>query len=115
MSRLMTLSILIAPEYPFGSGVMSAMSFVLSKVRPFSSENVQSSAKYSVQGVLSPVTNESYNCCVRRTSSSWVTGGVAACTEVQDKIETARERKRRRIKLLLLILFSLSECQKPEK
>jgi len=59
MIRLMTLSILIAPEYPAGKGVMSAMSLVLSKVRPFSSEKVESSAKYFFYGAWFPETIES--------------------------------------------------------
>ena len=41
---------LIVPEYPAGSGVMSAISFGLSKMRPFSSANMQSSAKYFFHG-----------------------------------------------------------------
>src|SRR5437764_15125361 len=82
MIRLMTLSILIAPEYPAGKGVMSAMNLVLSKVRPFSSEKVQSSAKYFFHGVWFPETIESESSCVRRTSSASVIGGAAANAEV---------------------------------
>src|SRR5260370_42681239 len=81
MIRLMTFSILMAPEYPFGNGAMSATSLVLSKVRPFSSEKVQSSAKYFFHGVWFPATIESYSSWVRRTSSAWVIGGSAAMTE----------------------------------
>src|SRR5260370_24266220 len=77
----MTFTILMAPEYPFGNGVMSATSLVLSKVRPFSSEKVQSSAKYFFHGVWFPATIESYSSWVRRTSSAWVIGGSAAITE----------------------------------
>jgi len=44
----------MAPEYPGGKGVMSATSLVLSRVRPFSSEKVQSSAKYFFYGVWFP-------------------------------------------------------------
>src|SRR5437867_3295454 len=44
--RLWAFSILIVPEYPARIGVMSAISFGLSKRRPFSSAKMQASAKY---------------------------------------------------------------------
>src|SRR5713101_1245677 len=78
MIRLMTFWILMAPEYPFGKGVKSTTSLVLSSVRPFSSEKVQSSAKYFFHGVWFPETIESYSSWVRRTSSASVMGGSAA-------------------------------------
>src|SRR5437660_12505371 len=92
MIRLMTLSILMAPEYPFGNGVMSATSLVLSRVRPFSSEKVQSSAKYFLHGSLFPETSESYSSCVRRTSSCSVIGESAA--KEREQIKRKRRRKK---------------------
>jgi hypothetical protein len=40
----------MVPEYPDGSGMMSPISFGLSKTRPFSSAKMQSSAKYFFHG-----------------------------------------------------------------
>src|SRR5438876_5763766 len=94
MIRLMTLSILMAPEYPFGNGVMSATSLVLSSVRPFSSEKVQSSAKYFFHGVWFPETIESYSSWVQRTSSASVIGGSAARRRTEDRRQRTAKAKR---------------------
>src|SRR6266571_4152103 len=95
MIRLMTFSILMAPEYPFGNGLMSATSFVLSRVRPFSSEKVQSSAKYFFHGVWFPETIESYSSCVRRTSSASVIAASAAIKDTGRRKDEVRRMKER--------------------
>src|SRR5712692_4643120 len=95
MIRLMTFTILMAPEYPFGNGGMSATSLVLSSVRPFSSEKVQSSAKYFFHGVWFPETIESYSSWVRRTSSASVMGGSAARGRTEDRGQRSEVRGQR--------------------
>lgn len=71
--------------------MMSAISCVLFKLRPFSSAKMQSSAKYFCHGSLFPGTTASKSSWLRRTSSS--------CVIAAGSPQTARsERKEKRIK-----------------
>jgi hypothetical protein len=107
--RLCAFSILIVPEYPAGKGVTSATSFALSMVCPFSSEKVQSSAKYFFQGAWLPGTIASQSSCVRLTNSSCVMGSPGAAARAQSK------RRRTAIKTEATFIHDRNSSERTEK